>query len=84
MPVLDLDIETGAELIQEAYKKQLDKKLWDMWLTKYPWMDEENYMSFEDFKDEMMDQENQPQKLSRNEIIEQSERIIALWKNSKL
>lgn len=79
--VLDLDIRIGIELIGKAYEKQSDSMMWDMWLTKFPWMDEKSFISFVDFKDKILKQVKQPKQIkTKEEIIKQSEEIIKTWK----
>jgi hypothetical protein len=80
--VMELDITLGIRLIRKAYEKQTDSMLWDMWLVKYSWMDEDNFISFNDFKEAILKQNeisNSPAK-TRDEIITQSEEIIKAWK----
>lgn len=79
---MDLDISLGIELIKKAYEKQADDILWDMWLAKYPWMDKDSFISFNDFKNNILKKVEQPKKptKTKEEIITQSEMIIEAWK----
>lgn len=75
----------GFKMLNKAYENKTDKILWDMWLAKYPWMDEKNFINFEDFKNVLLKQSNEskgPQK-TKEEIISQSEKIIKAWKGGK-
>jgi hypothetical protein len=49
-----MSLENAIELINKAYEKDLENKVWDMWLTKYQYMDKNNFVSFEDFKNSLM------------------------------
>ncbi len=80
---MDLDFEIGFELIQEVYKKQLDEKLWQRWLVDYARMDGENFISFDDYKNELLKPARipvKPKAKTKKEIFEQSDRIIEAWK----
>lgn len=81
--ILDTDIEIGIELIPEAYKKQLNNKLWQRWLVDYARMDEKTFKSFEEYKKELLKPaktiaKSKPK--TKEEIFAQADRIIAAWK----
>lgn len=83
--ILDTNIEIGIELIPEAYKKQLDDKLWQRWLVDYARMDEKTFNSFEEYKKELIKPvqsketiESKPK--TKQEIYAQADRIILAWK----
>lgn len=48
--VLSLDLPQFVELLTKAYEKRDEEKMFKMWLTVYPTMTQENFMSFEDYK----------------------------------
>ncbi len=83
--IMDLDVELGIALIKKAYEKQNENMIWDMWLTKYPWMDEKSFISFSDFKDKLLNQTEHPKKSvkTKEEIIYQAENIVNAWKGGK-
>lgn len=41
----------GYELILKCYEQSAENSLWQMWLTIYPNMTEENFISFAEYKD---------------------------------
>lgn len=45
MPFMD-----GLNVIAAGRKKESDRRLWEQYLTVYPRMTEENFISFSDFK----------------------------------
>lgn len=75
---MEMDLYYGFELIKKAYEKELGKKLWDMWLAKYPWMDKDNFVTFENFKEDMTgnDKTKKP-KQTKEQIIAMAEEIKA-------
>lgn len=40
---------TLDRLLKTAHKNREKKKAWDMWLTKYPTMTKDNFISFDEF-----------------------------------
>ncbi|HSQ88100.1 hypothetical protein [Romboutsia sp.] len=46
--------ENAIELINKAYEKDFENKAFSIWLTKYPYMDENNFISFEEYKKNFM------------------------------
>lgn len=40
----------GLKIIEAGRKKESDRRLWEQYLTVYPHMTEENFISFSDFK----------------------------------
>ena len=49
-----MDYKSAIKLINKAYEKDLEDKVYQMWLTLYPNMDKNNFISFEDFKAKVM------------------------------
>lgn len=43
----------GFKLIKKAHEEYVDSKLWEMYLVIYPWMDKDNFKSFDEFKSSM-------------------------------
>lgn len=70
---MKLPYQTGVDLILKAKEKERDQKLWEMWLTKYPYMtDKDSFISFPEFKERSLIQ------ISRrptDEILEEVEKI---------
>lgn len=79
---MHLGFEDGFEMLKKANEKQNDSILWDMWLAKYPWMDKDSFISFNDFKNSILKKVEEPKKSTKTkeEIITQSEKIIEAWK----
>ncbi|MCD2345820.1 hypothetical protein [Clostridium guangxiense] len=80
--IMHLDIDEGFEMLKKANEKQNDSILWDMWLVKYPWMDKDNFVSFNDFKNNILKKVEEPKKptKTKQQIIADSEKIVAAWK----
>lgn len=49
--ILNLDSEEGYEFILKAYEKSDEDKLWEQWLVQYRFMNNDNFISFDDFKE---------------------------------
>lgn len=45
-----LPFRAGIKQINKAAEEEKDARLWEAWLTLYPNMTEENFISFEEFK----------------------------------
>lgn len=81
---MSLDAIDGLELIKTAYEKQSEERLWQRWLVDYQNMDNEHFISFEEYKNETLKAYNTPnKKLDAKAIIEKAEKIKALDQNRK-
>jgi ribosomal protein L20 len=38
-------------------EKEIEKKVWEMWIAKLPWMDKNNYISYEEMLNTVKQQE---------------------------
>ncbi len=47
--MMNLDIETGLNIIQKAIEKEQEEKLWQQWLQLYPHMNKDNFITFSEF-----------------------------------
>ena len=76
---MNLDIEDGLEIIEMAYKKTAEEKLWEMWLVDYSRMTSETFINFSNYlkKATVNEQKNNEEsnEISVEEIIAQAERI---------
>lgn len=45
-----LEFDFTIDLINYAFEKDLENTAWELWISKFPLMDKENFISFEDFK----------------------------------
>lgn len=52
--ILNTPFEIGFNHIKKAWDQERDKKIWQMWLTLYPNMSQDNFISYEDFKDSLL------------------------------
>ena len=71
----------GLEIIKKANEKIKEQKDWEVWLAIYPTMDNDTYISFDDFRGKSKKSEqsksNKP-KLSQNEILAKADEIKRL------
>lgn len=49
--VMNLNWTDGIKLINKAIKERDRQKIWDIWISCYPNMTKDNYITFEDFYD---------------------------------
>lgn len=76
---MNLDISEGLELIKTAYEKRAEERLWQRWLVDYSNMDQEHFMSFEDYKNKVFKPQNTTnENLDAKAIIAKAEKIKAL------
>ena len=71
--IMNLGINEGVLLINKAIEEKRKRKHWEMWLARYPYMDKENYTSFEDFHDSLCG--NNISTISKEEALRKAEEI---------
>lgn len=71
--IMNQDVVHGINIINRAIQERDKDKLWQQWLVMYPYMDEENFISFEDFYDSMRI-DNTMHK-SKGELLAEAEEI---------
>jgi len=55
----DLDFLDGAELIVKAYEKREEDRAFKLYTAQYAWMNESNFVSFDDFINRARSSSNQ-------------------------
>lgn len=75
---MQLPIEDGLELIIQAYTKEQEEKLWQLYLTDKPNMDDEHYMDWEQYKAKAYKcaEENSKPVASKEEAEEKADKIL--------
>lgn len=71
-----MKIRTITLLLYDAYQKEIEDKLWQQWLAIYPNMGEENFISFQDYKEKCLKPELK--KIDVKEILKDAEEIKRL------
>lgn len=74
---MSLPLSDGVILITRALEQTIEDKLWQVWVSAYPHMDEKSYKSFDRFLSEAKQkqlQRSQP-KITAEEVIAKAERI---------
>ncbi|WP_195269953.1 hypothetical protein [Eubacterium sp. 1001713B170207_170306_E7] len=75
-----MEFSEGISFIRKAFEKENEQRLWDLYIAQFPYMDKETFISFEDYKKQLMAkpsaQINKPQ--SKEQILESVEAIINL------
>ena len=76
--ILNLYYKDGFEFIVKAFEKENEDKLFKQWLVDYSRMNEDNFMSFEDYKKRPTKTKPPEEKLSKEQIEEKVKEIIEM------
>lgn len=77
--ILNKTFEDGYKLIRKAFEKSSEEKLWEQWLVDYRFMGNETFISFEEYKEKIINPKNKIDKvLSKEQIEEKVKGIIEL------
>ena len=68
----NIKIKTILSLLTDAYKKEVEDRLWQQWLVDYSNMDKDHFTSFENYKKDVF---TPKVALDKDKIIENAERI---------
>ena len=74
---MNLDAETGLELIIKAYKQEKEDKLFQIWNLEHVWMDKDDYISFEDYKAKVLGKVGKSKEISKEEIEKEKQEALA-------
>lgn len=77
---MEMSIEDGCELIKTAYRKDAEDKLWERWNLEHMFMEEP--VSFEDYKNKML-QSNNETNIKNKELILKEAELIKSFDQSK-
>lgn len=72
--MLNLEFKQTIELIDKAYEKVLDIQIFEMWLSLYPNMKKENFISLEEYRNKVLINNN-ISNVSDEEILEEVREI---------
>ena len=72
--IFNLDFIEGCELIKKAIETELEDKVWDRWLVDYSKMDKDSFISFEDYKNNMLGS-HECIEISKEELLKAAEEI---------
>lgn len=80
-----MDAYYGLKLIEKAYKEKTNSIIWDMWISLYPNMDKDHFISFEDFKKQNLSEPNEHRNpiKTKEEIYKQADKILEAFNKSK-
>lgn len=76
-----MDIETGVALIVKAFQEQNKQRCWDLYVTRYAWMTEETFVSFEDFYKESKPVEQEP--IDHEKVMNDVKEILDSFRKGK-
>lgn len=80
--ILGEPIKFTTKLLKEASEKEIQNKMWDMWLARYITMTPDAYISFDDFYDKAESQVEISTK-SKEEIFAGVQKIIEADKKGR-
>lgn len=72
-----MDLDFSIDLIVYAFKKDIEQTAWELWISKYPWMDEENFISFDEFKAGLFEREHT--EISYEDIENEMDRVVKAY-----
>ena len=73
------EFEEGYDFIKVAHEADREEKAWQLWVSIYPNMTKENYISFEEFKNSIIPKGcNSVENLDTEEILDKVNSIINL------
>lgn len=88
--IMALDFEEGIDLIYKAHEKEQEKYAWDLYVSGYPFMTENNSMTFSEFKKRLLVdiprarwKENEIENKSNEDLIHELSMINAAGKEEK-
>lgn len=70
---MGMNVEDGAELIVKAIEKRDEERAWQLYLTKYPYMTEEDYIPFDTFYNPNRGKEESK---SAEDILEEVKKLL--------
>lgn len=73
---MELDVLDAIELIKKAYVEEEKEKLWQLYLTKYQYMNQETYIAFEDFINPSKVIDRTYENKTFEEIVSEAESIL--------
>lgn len=76
---MKMDAEDGLNIIVKAFKNESKDKFYKLYLTQYPNMDKDNYISFEDFYKQSTTKRINTNK-NKEEIYKNVENILKNYK----
>jgi len=78
-----LDLPLSVDLIFFAIEKEKEKTAWDIWLSRYPYMTKENFVPFNEFKNQLYSPCKQYTQKPKEEIQEEMLQVVARHENRK-
>lgn len=72
--ILEMPTDTFFDLIKNALEKDAEDKLWQKWLAELPHMNEQTFVSFEDYKKKHYKPKNTTQ--TDDEILADAAQIL--------
>lgn len=79
--VESLDLETGLLLIKKAYEEKQREQAFELYKMLYPLMDKENFISFEEFYIQGLQNSEQNKKTPEEIIAETRELYYKNWQS---
>lgn len=75
--IMQLDSDTLIQLIDKAREKDIEAMLWQRWLVELPQMNEENFITFDEYKKKAFKRTKQETSTkSEEEVLEDANKIL--------
>jgi hypothetical protein len=63
----------GIEIINKATEKEVEQREWEMWISIYPSMNKENFISFDKFRNKAIEKNITKKAKTSEELIAEAE-----------
>jgi hypothetical protein len=74
-----MELDFNIDLFTYAFEKNADNVLWEMWKLQFPNMDKETFISFEDYKTNIMTRKHT--EISYEDIEKEMDLVEKAFKN---
>lgn len=75
--LMTMPLKFATDCLKNAAEKQNERRVWEQWLTIYPNMDKESYVSFSDFLEES---KQQVDRRNTNDLLAEISKAAELMK----
>lgn len=73
--LFNLGFEEGFEIIKKAFEKEVEERLWQRWLIDYKHMTKDTFISFESYKEKILNTNVVNYTTSKEDLLEMANKI---------